>query len=90
MLLETVWSLSRLYRWPRGSVLAALQFIEEKPDLEVENRVRFGGAVRAFAGGADLADELIISQARAAKCTALATFDAALQERHGPFAVRPA
>ncbi len=89
VLVETVWSLSRLYRWPRASVQAALQFIEEKPDLEVEDRARFGAALRAFAAGADLADELVISEARAAECTALATFDTALQQRHAPFAVKP-
>lgn len=89
VLLETVWALSRLYRWPRASVDGALHFIEEKPDLEVEDRARFAAAIRAFAAGADLADELIISQARAAPCTALATFDTALLQRHASFAVKP-
>jgi len=90
VLVETVWALFRLYRWPRASVQAALRFIEEKPDLEVEDRARFGAALRGFAAGADLADELIITQAREAECTALATFDTALLQRHASFAVKPA
>jgi len=79
----------RLYRWPRASVHDALRFIEEKPDLEVENRTRFGAAVQAFAAGAEFADELLVARAREVGCTALVTFDVSLQRRHASVAIPP-
>lgn len=89
VLTEVVWSLLRLYRWPRPNVLAALRSVGEKTDLEFEDRDRLLAAIRAFSEGGDFADELIVQTARSHRCAHLATFDTDLATRHPGFALRP-
>ncbi|MCB9665429.1 MAG: PIN domain-containing protein [Alphaproteobacteria bacterium] len=79
VLAEVAWVLERAYRHPRDHVLGALRRVVETPGVVVRSPHE---ALRALAAArtsrAGIADLLLLEQARAQGCTALATFDDAL------------
>jgi predicted nucleic-acid-binding protein len=89
VVLETVWTLARLYRYPRGDIVRAIRSLMLKQDVDFENRMRIQDALAHYADGGDFADRLLLSIAREHGCTALASFDADLGRREPDFVCRP-
>lgn len=89
VLVEAVWTLRSAFRWDRPQIAAALRRLAAKPDVRFADRDHVTSAIKAFEAGGDFADELIVGLARKEGCSALATFDIALKERHPGFVVWP-
>jgi len=89
VLVEAVWTLRSAFRWDRGQIAAALRRLAAKPDVKFADQDRVTAAIKAFEAGGDFADELIVGLAREEGCSALASFDLALKERHPGFVVLP-
>jgi len=89
VLVEVVWTLRSGFRWDRPQIVAALRQLAAKPDVRFADRDRVTAALKALEADGNFADELIVGLAREEGCSALATFDLALKERHPGFVVRP-
>lgn len=89
VLAEVVWTLRTGFRWERPQIASALRRLAAKPDVGFADRDQIIDALTALEAGGDFADELIVARAQADGCSALATFDTALQGRHPDFVIRP-
>jgi len=84
VLCEVVWVLASAYRFRRAEIAGMLADLLRSRDLEIEDRERAARALETYAKGkGDLSDFLILECAKAAGCTAVATFDKALLGRPG-------
>ena len=89
VLVETVWTLLRVYRFSREEVAIVLNDFLDRGDVSFENGEVVHHAVRAFEKGGDIADHLILETARNRGCSHLATFDDDLTNRFQDFALKP-
>lgn len=89
VLVECAWVLRSLYDWSAAEVADAYARLTSIHNLIFEDEARLRASLKALRGGADLADEMIDRKCRDVGCQRLATFDAGLVKRHGPFAVKP-
>ena len=89
VLVECAWVLQSLYDWSPAEVADAYARLTSIHNLVFEDEARLRASLKALRGGADLADEMIARKCRDEDCQQLATFDAGLVKRHGPFAVKP-
>ena len=89
VLAEAVWTLRTTFRGERQQIAAAIRRLASKPDVGFADRDQVMDALRALEAGGDFADELIVARARADGCSALATFDTALQGRHPDVVINP-
>ncbi|MDR3361002.1 MAG: PIN domain-containing protein [Bifidobacteriaceae bacterium] len=80
---ETYWVLTRSYAFSPASAAATLEELlaSDEVTAQAESQVRW--ALGEAAGGADLADALILAAAREAGCVESATFDAKASARLG-------
>ena len=77
---ELVWVLSYAYKFSREGITGALNELRRGAQVTVEGADEVKRAIDAYAAGrGDFADYLIAERAMAAGCTAIATFDRALQ-----------
>lgn len=77
---ELVWVLSYAYKFDREGIAATLNELRRGAQVAVEGADEVKRAIDAYvAGRGDFADYLIAERAIAAGCTAIATFDRALQ-----------
>ena len=77
---ELVWVLSYAYRFNREGITGALNELRRGAQVTIEGPDEVKRAVDAYAAGrGDFADYLLAEQAIAAGCSAIATFDRALQ-----------
>ncbi|HQR88187.1 MAG: hypothetical protein B7Z44_11475 [Caulobacter sp. 12-67-6] len=77
VLCETVWVLSRAYRYPAASLADALRQLTDIQGVEIDRPIFEAGLAMLERGG-DFADGCILFEAGRAKCDRLATFDAGL------------
>jgi predicted nucleic-acid-binding protein len=89
VLVEAVWTLRSAFRWDRPQIAAALRRLAVKPDVRFADQDHVTSAIKALEAGGDFADELIVGFAREEGCSALASFDRVLKERHPGFVVQP-
>ena len=81
---ETIWVLTRGYRFARAQIGLTLKRLLAAPGLHFGHREQLERALEAFeAGRADFADYLIREQALAEKCRSVATFDRGLRGEAG-------
>lgn len=88
-LVELVWVLEEVYAFNRAELASALEALVSRSDLVFEDGKRVRHAIRHFTEGGDFADGLILDRARAAGCTALASFDRQLKKRFPDFIITP-
>lgn len=79
VLAELAWVLARSYGFSRAEIMEVLAAFLDRLDVVFEDEARVRAAVRLYAGGLDLAAGLILEKARAAGCSALASFDDTLR-----------
>jgi predicted nucleic-acid-binding protein len=89
VLAELVWVLARSFGFSRAEIMKVLAAFLDRLDVVFEDEERVRAAVRLYAGGLDLADGLILENARAAGCSALVSFDEALLRLEPGFIRRP-
>lgn len=89
VLAELAWVLSRSYGFSRAEIAEVLTALLDRLDVVFEDEASVRAAVRLYAGGLDLADGLIFEKARAAGCSALASFDESLRRLDPVFIRRP-
>ena len=81
---EVAWVLGTSYKTPRHEIAAVLRRLVGVQHLAFDSTDRMARALDAFdSGKGDFADYLIREQAKAAGCTTVATFDAALLKEPG-------
>jgi predicted nucleic-acid-binding protein len=81
---ETVWVLGTAYRVARGDVADLLGKLLQSRQLEFQDADLLSRALTAYRRGrGDFADYVIRERARAAGCSAVATFDRALLRESG-------
>jgi predicted nucleic-acid-binding protein len=84
VLVEVVWTLSRAYERSRADLVAALTAMATHGTLVLESPAAVAEAIEAFEKGpADFADCLLCAKARAAGCSAVATFDRGMKALPG-------
>lgn len=84
VLAELVWVLDRSYRFTREEIGALMRKLLTSKQLVFASAERLSRAVQAYERGrGGLADYLIREAAREAGCTAVLTFDRALQREDG-------
>ena len=88
-LIETDWVLSSLYDWTRDEIADAFTRLLQVHNLQFEDEDRIRRSLGAVRRGADLSDELLVSQCREHDCQEFATFDAAVIKQHPKFAILP-
>lgn len=80
MFCELVWVLSYAYRFSREGITSALNELRRGAQVAIEGADDVKRAIDSYAAGrGDFADYLIAERSMAAGCTAIATFDRALQ-----------
>ena len=89
VLVELSWVLRSVYRFRREEVGAVLRALLDRVDFVVADREGVQAAVRHLAAGGDLADALLLAEARRHGCARLATFDEELTKRDPGFALAP-
>lgn len=89
VVVETAWVLGEVYGWTPEEVADAFARLATIPNLIFENENRLRASLKAFRGGADLADELIVRTSRDLGAKDLATFDKGVIRRHKTFARLP-
>ncbi|MBP2548598.1 putative nucleic-acid-binding protein [Neorhizobium galegae] len=76
VLLEAGWVLRRLYRYPREDVLAFLQAVLERREIEVADYEAVGNALHLCRSvNVDFADALLSEMNRLSGCRVTMTFD---------------
>jgi predicted nucleic-acid-binding protein len=76
VVLEFVWTLSRFYKYPRASVLAAVRSLLERHDLEVEHYQIVGDAAALYEDSkCDFSDAVISLLNKSSGCSHTLTFD---------------
>jgi predicted nucleic-acid-binding protein len=81
---ETVWVLQSCYRRSRTEIAGALRSLLAARNVAFASSDHLARALAAFASGqGDFADYLIREHARAAGCSAVATFDGVLLKEQG-------
>lgn len=84
VLVETVWVLRSAYKFDRNSIVAALRKLLNTRGVVVEQEQQVLSALSAFeTGGADFADYLVLTAARATQALPLWTFDERLARADG-------
>ncbi|MBM3310766.1 MAG: type II toxin-antitoxin system VapC family toxin [Candidatus Aminicenantes bacterium] len=89
VLAELVWVLERRYAFSKPEVEQVLSELLGRRDVVFEDESRVRAAVRAYGGGLDLADGLIVETAREIGCRSLASFDDVLVSKYPSFVLRP-
>lgn len=89
VVVETAWVLGEVYGWTPEEVADAFARLATIPNLIFEDESRLRASLKAFRGGADLADELIVRTSRDLGAKDLATFDKGVIRRHKTFARLP-
>ena len=75
--LETEWVLRRVYRLDRSTILSALRKLGGLANVEFENSLALGSALRWYEDGLDFADALHLASSEGADT--FATFDAQMK-----------
>ena len=84
VLVEVVWTLARAYERSRADLVTALRAMATNATLMLESPAAVAQAIEAFEKGpADFADCLLCAKARAAGCSAVATFDRGMKALPG-------
>ena len=87
---EFAWTLTRVYKLPRGDVAARLDLVLESPEFVVASSDEAMRAVHRYRKGpADFADSFLAEINRSAGCAATATFDRDALKSGEPFTSVP-
>lgn len=89
VVVETAWVLGEVYGWTPEEVADAFARLATIPNLIFEDESRLRASLKAFRGGTDLADELIVRTSRDLGAKDLVTFDKGVIRRHKTFARLP-
>lgn len=75
VLCELVWTLERLYKYPRTGIARLIGMLIDNTEFEIEDSSLAASALAAYEQGADFADALIAATNRPAGCIETITFD---------------